>query len=1186
MKTQQSNTLRFRGFALVVSLSLMILLTIIAVGLLTLSAGSLRASAQGSAQAGARQNARLALMLAIGDLQKHLGSDQRISANASSIDASSPQPNVLGAWDALGWKGPEGDAPSPDDKADRFRSWLVSARDPDSTGVFDFQGKAVVADSILFVDPETTGTIDGVNTSLRAERLPVSTSRARGGLAWAVSDNSSRSPLNIDPQNSELLAENLAYRAAATAPRPEVLDKAFGSLGERSRLLSLRTAELAIGKTNKREITARTQALTSSSLGLLTNPVQGGLKTDLTPLLEGTTNLGTALGAAAPYFPTAASAPGHGSPTWEYLRSHYQLYKRVSAANSTKPRFRATSADTAPKTTGYQPKPTRAALLPVIAKLQIMFSLVSHHSHLSDRVNAFNSFAVPQGNANHAVPHLVYEPIVTLYNPYDVEIELPRLRVRISDPPVGFQFMKHDRQLGRDVWYRPEFANGEFHGLGRFQIANEHNRNARRFFSLFLRNRSAAGTPGGNIILMPGEVKVFAAYVEESWTWRLETGGGTNPRVFFDWNVSNNFGERDNRTGNTMGVEAVPKLDFRAGLQTDHMSYAARPAATLYSWEKPPIAAGWLSMKLTDDVSVNAKPLRTVADAQLPDFRVDLLAGQNALPDSDRLRTYEFRFADVSTELNNNLSAKNMITRRFNNANILQEPDDKTPGGKSPFAIFTMTAKTTRDSRDDSKSWVFNNMVTEGGLHDSRTIGNAAQSYDLRLDEIQDFTTFPGIEYDDANKRGFFGAKATADLGVSIVPMHRTPLIPAVSLGDWTASNLVVSSLHPRVNHAFGNSFAHPLIPSTRIETANPQQPGAKMLDHSYLLNAALWDAYYFSSATNYTTAMFSPSRGKSKVLEDFFTGAKPMLNTRLVPLPSTDAGGKALATKISSKSDTEFSKTFAASVAVNGAFNVNSDSVDAWHSLLASLRDAAVRGYGGETYKNDERTAFVRAAMPVASSSDDANPASTVNALGQVRWAGFRSLADEQLEDLARLIVAEIRERGKTDRAPSLCVADFVNRRIGNAGEVHALKGILQTAIDRSDINSRFHKDDSNSVSSATLAEDRKRGLANPLALDGFSADGAAPMLTQADLLAAIAPVITARGDSFTIRAYGEARSTDGTKIEAKAYCEATVQRVPEFIDPANAPETATASLSAANKAFGRRFVITSFRWLDTSEI
>lgn len=72
-----------RGFALVVTISLMILLTIVAVGLLTLSSISLRSSTTSSAMADARANARLALLLAVGQLQLHAGTDQRITSTAN-----------------------------------------------------------------------------------------------------------------------------------------------------------------------------------------------------------------------------------------------------------------------------------------------------------------------------------------------------------------------------------------------------------------------------------------------------------------------------------------------------------------------------------------------------------------------------------------------------------------------------------------------------------------------------------------------------------------------------------------------------------------------------------------------------------------------------------------------------------------------------------------------------------------------------------------------------------------------------------------------------------------------------------------------------------------------------------------------------------------------------------------------
>lgn len=74
----------------------MILLVVIAVGLLGLSSISLRSSGQGQAQAQAQANARMALQVAIGDLQKALGPDQRISARASLVNGDKGEANLIG----------------------------------------------------------------------------------------------------------------------------------------------------------------------------------------------------------------------------------------------------------------------------------------------------------------------------------------------------------------------------------------------------------------------------------------------------------------------------------------------------------------------------------------------------------------------------------------------------------------------------------------------------------------------------------------------------------------------------------------------------------------------------------------------------------------------------------------------------------------------------------------------------------------------------------------------------------------------------------------------------------------------------------------------------------------------------------------------------------------------------------
>ena len=93
----------------------------------------------------------------------------------------------------------------------------------------------------------------------------------------------------------------------------------------------------------------------------------------------------------------------------------------------------------------------------------------------------------------------------------------------------------------------------------------------------------------------------------------------------------------------------------------------------------------------------------------------------------------------------------------------------------------------------------------------------------------------------------------------------------------------------------------------------------------------------------------------------------------------------------------------------------------------------------------------------------------------------------------------------------------------------------------------------------------------------------GATTYLTQADVLQVIGPVLAARSDSFIVRAYGDSIDTGGT-VRARAFCEAVVQRVPEPLDPD--ASGLNPRLAGETGDFGRRFIITSFRWLAPEEL
>ena len=124
--------------------------------------------------------------------------------------------------------------------------------------------------------------------------------------------------------------------------------------------------------------------------------------------------------------------------------------------------------------------------------------------------------------------------------------------------------------------------------------------------------------------------------------------------------------------------------------------------------------------------------------------------------------------------------------------------------------------------------------------------------------------------------------------------------------------------------------------------------------------------------------------------------------------------------------------------------------------------------------------------------------------------------------------------------------------------------------------------------VSTASLAKPASAGDAEyqfPAAAVGQSTYGLPGWTRQADVLRPLAPILTVRDDTFTIRAYGDARDASG-KVISKATCEAVVRRTRDYMDPGDAADILTQPTRPANLTFGRRYQIISFRWLNPSEI
>jgi hypothetical protein len=246
---------------------------------------------------------------------------------------------------------------------------------------------------------------------------------------------------------------------------------------------------------------------------------------------------------------------------------------------------------------------------------------------------------------------------------------------------------------------------------------------------------------------------------------------------------------------------------------------------------------------------------------------------------------------------------------------------------------------------------------------------------------------------------------------------------------------------------------------------------------------------------------------------------------------------------------------------------------VEAWKTVLGSLKDQAivVRDENGR-----ETIAPKDGDTPVASSGAPRNIIVKDEAFVDAnQWNGRRTLSDDEIESLAQGIVKEVRKRG-----PFLSLADFVNRRVGSDKKL-ARAGAIQSALDSEDIEINKKQNMGRAVDSAVASR-----FAFPEAEEGAMNYGAPSFVKQGDILTPIAPVLSARSDSFIIRSYGESLNSRGIVV-AQAWCEAVVERNRNYIDPADDPETITASLTKkANQNFGRQFNIVSFRWLNPREI
>lgn len=450
--------------------------------------------------------------------------------------------------------------------------------------------------------------------------------------------------------------------------------------------------------------------------------------------------------------------------------------------------------------------------------------------------------------------------------------------------------------------------------------------------------------------------------------------------------------------------------------------------------------------------------------------------------------------------------------------------------------------------------------------------------------------------------KGFIATGYQSGDGLSRLIMCDIPLRPMASLIELHGWNPRGNNPYPPFQcNLIGNSDATPLIPKDQIvpPTLAPNSVTTNLQhDDAYCANHLLFDDWFLSSIAP-EPAGFGQTVSKdiNTVYREFLKGERDLANRAYRPITAdsrvTDSVATTRVEEVIPSTPVKFTNYYgwlkvASRFEVEGMFNVNSTSVEAWKALLGhakSLSKVAMHG-ANEFTSEDVSNKHVVTRSPITSDVEAGSGAGFGGQFANAsEYAGFRSLTDEQINDLAEKVVEQVRLRG-----PFLSLSEFVNRQL-SSNEDLALAGAIQTAINRLSVDPmKKLRDPANSLSDNTMAaNDPKLAGVNyefTKAAEGSSAYGAPGWIRQADILRPIAPILSVRDDTFTIRAYGDSLDKNGKKVLARAWCEATVKRTREFSDQGDAADSIEPPSIPRNITFGRKYEIVSFRWLNSDEV
>jgi hypothetical protein len=1229
----------------------MVLLVMIALAMLSLSTVEMRSSQQGEAMKEAQANARMALMIAIGELQKEIGPDQRVTASGAIMESGSgtsgttaTHRHIAGVWDSQ-----RADPLNPphysSKKSDQFRRWMVSNQDAAIVEDASFALSGVLSDRVGMLGVGALGKTADTKDFVYAGKIAVSGDRKKGKMAWVVMDEGVKARVDFSQKKTKT-TDSLAERSSRLGRSERTaLEKVVAGYDPvtvaSEKLITFKEMDLGVGSPMGQYL----HDFSVCSEGAMSNVVDGGLREDLNLLADGADI--PAEFAGKHIYSGTATPQCPSDPYWKQIFDYASLYKKVtgevldSSGSEKLPVVQVqapSSYDVAPdyhveswiykqetdnlgssgsfnkhvwvpklearfhstnlnKTKGdpYNPVSVNGSpveifkdpaegmvLTPTIAKIQMIYSLVTRRAHNEWGENhSQDKLRKQTGDPERKyMLHVVYSPVVTLHNPYNVALKFDRLRVDFQNVPIAFKF----------------YRNGQPHPNGYNPLGESANNHIKSFL-MTLDGRTSRNKPKP-ITLLPGEVRVFSPYFESNYSWKRELGQGRggNGTYYFDVNESYNK--------ITLDIKSVPGWGGDGiGFEKDFLfpisdSTPARKAEYSHSDENGigHNSHGIIGLRENDEVRVEYQPYAPKNAEERFMVVVSTADAETGEP-LQRIGAVEMDYEDVNT-LKGLLPAPKGKSYQYpqagepgvtcaamfeDNSTLLSEYERARP-----FCMFSAYAKTVKGGTDGdaegrfgTKVWSFTNplsLVSSAKLKGSH---GSHYTYELNMEPLPG-NALTQVEI-DAKNRGRFVTGHTSIYGVKFGTHSEVPIAPIPSVAALQNANLNASGYLPKFDYPVANSYAHPLLKT------NGKNDDGVMLDHSYLLNYYLYDRFYCSSVAAYSGGMFASNatRTTREVLEDFLKGdsEKHLLDRRFIPWKSGKTNDEIL-TDVLGAAGTASSagyRKIASYQMYRGSWNVNSVSKDAWKVVLGGLHATDFPLYDAISNKLIERTAAVNPFSRFSLPNNKGEASSDFLEAKRRHWMGYREITDEELDELAEKVVDEVRARG-----PFLSLAEFVNRRLsGTAEEMES--GVIQAAIDQTKINEVVEADGiklRNGGGGGSGVDISQYKYLNKVAAAGNSAQGAPGSLTQGHVMNALGNAVTVRSDTFTVRAYGESVNAKG-KVLARAWCEAVVQRTPDYLDSADLNEVKTADLtSSINSKFGRRLRIVSFHWLGRADV